>query len=349
MPRETIEGDPDLVEGLMQRMLGVKAVPIVVMPGEYGNKYIPLGGNDGRGLQNREIDTSHVKYLLGVWTDLQGSIIHLLERAPAVDNYEAVYKILDGHHRLYGTDSVNGPSMFLAIIWKWGVHLYTVQELRALYNHLNSTRVKPQNFDDILHSESNFSPWPAVFEKYDLRPKYSKGSWTPFSWSSIIKGRLIADAIKAGVGDGADLLEISASTPSIKRANKDGVVIPMQLWLEADNSVIDMTAQACAKWWPIGKDFHKTPHLTAFAATTFAAILFGMFEDRGVDNVELFKALPRITTSLSPKQREGFRGISTYGRFAKFIQAVLWGMNYRRHENNHIVFYGKRGRPPEAK
>jgi len=199
---------------------------------------------------NREIHRPHARKLAKIMDEVSESgVLDLMRNGSG-------YYVIDGQHRVFAvSELMSTPVKFYAVVRDAD----DVEDITKLL--IGRHQGKAWQSADSLFITRGGSPWVTVAEDVGFEASFKKTDRRGFSWTALLRARIVADAIHRIRGTA-----VSAAGASMQSLIK--------IWLEADPEIIQNTIAAVQWWAPVAQHWTLGPTVPASRALP-ARGLFG--------------------------------------------------------------------------
>lgn len=292
---------------------------IRIFPHEIGTKYVTIGERFGAPLINRELIPSKVKEFAGSsWDGIQGTQMCLLKVG---DN---IFAIVDGNNRGNGVLERNEPGDFNAIVYEWGVNIFSEEDIEWLFFQKSGDGGKVYTANDRLYSLQTRSIWPQIFSEEGLNPLYQQGELEDYRWMTVLSASSIAEQLQNFVNKGRSPLEFRPNNISMTKL-KGGVNEVKELWLSQDHEDIRDTAKALKMWQPTIEHL-RTSKISILWSSHCLAIVIALYkctDDRKLLRDNLDRMVKHI-------KRKDFAEKGPTSKFGELVASFMQALNAHR-------------------
>ena len=298
---------------------------VEVCKGDYGTKFHMINGLADA--YNRPVNPDRVREYGKNVMGLAISSLTLIQRDAHT------YYIADGQHRVKAiSDFANGkPVMMPATI-------YTVREIAA------AGRTVPQFISDLNKGRAfssadrlavfqGESPWPEIFDKHGIHPVHKNSRAGAYTWATIIRARLLADAMEDAQKMGT---HGARATPSL-------IEDTWSTYPEDGIEGIETAAKAAVWWRPIAEAARAERAVTSLYSAPALAIAILLYEQNHQAAEKGGRAAEAWETVAAQVVKDPALPALKSLSGGPFMMALLRAVNYKRSVHTLTVF-GKDGR-----
>jgi hypothetical protein len=205
---------------------------IRVAPGDFNKKYILI---QEEGARNRTLNPQKLRNIVENWDEAHKDTVTLIQ-------VEDKYLIADGQHRIAAASTYfQRPVTLNAMIWDDD----EVEDYADFIRAFNQGT--PFSTLNMLEVYQDRSEWPIIFQKAGIEVHFKRFTGTALSWSSIMRGVIMADAWR------------EAETFNAGHGRLTRKVILNDIWLGYHPEGIREVAEAIKWWQPAAAAAYRRP------------------------------------------------------------------------------------------